>query len=352
MDWMDGFEWDGGLPRAVGFGATGEQHIDDLGTLSKDGLDRTNDRARQRYTTNFADWRRESADRFLTGLGYRPTGTERHTVYSFRAGMVEFLVPALTLVRGLFPLPYEAFSWLFSPRSLDLMCAPVERLGHWTVATAHVRRHGAGKQRSMTESLTWASLYPSANASWRSVYSGVTTGEMHIELPAASVRVLPKGITRNGVVYVTELLVNAVLAHESPFPFAADAPNAFLWSTLSESLGPKLNDYRDSLPAHPLSESLRMSDDEWLEIEPLCLNKRKNPGRPGRPARLNPRDLVDSLIVRAATGARWQEVAVGSLRGYSIEQAWRNWGADGRLEPVLAALSALRGGRITARAAV
>ena len=350
MDWLDGFEWDGGLPRAVGFGATGEQHIDDLGTLSKDGLDRTNDRARQRYTTNFADWRRESADRFLTGLGYRPTATERHTVYSFRAGMVEFLVPALTLVRGLFPLRSEAFSWLFSPRSLSLLCAPIERLGHWSVVTNRVRRDGAGTQRPMTESLTWASLYPSANASWRSVYSAAMNGRMHIDLPAASVRVLPKGITRNGVVYVTELVVSALLAHEDPFSFADKAPSAFLWSTMSESLGPRLNDYRDSVSRHPFSEALRMSDEEWLAIQALCMANKNNSDRPGRAARLNQRDLVDSFIVRAATGARWQEVAVGSLRPYSVEQSWKNWRVRGRLDLVLAAISAMRGGRIAARA--
>lgn len=346
MDWLDCFEWVNGAPRAVGRAGDDVERIHDLSMLAKDGLVSLDSGIRDQITTNFADWHRVSADRFLTGIGCKPTGTEGHSVYSFRAGGMEFLVPALAVLRGLFPLPPAAFSWILSPRSLDLLCAPIERLGHWSVLTTQVRRdRGAGTQRPMIESLTWASLYPSAYEAWRSASAAMKDGRMHIELPMASVRVLPKGIKHKGVFYVTQFVVSAVQAHERPHEFAGDAPSSFLWSTRSEPIGPKLNDYRESSEPHPLANALSLSDEEWRAIEPLCAAKKKDAKRPGRSARLNPRHLVDSFIVRAATGARWEQVARGSLRAYSVERSWANWRTDGRLHTVLSSISALRGER-------
>ena len=342
MGWLDGFEWQAGRLLARVITPDGRELLDDFGQLTTRGLPEGDYESRAPFTSEFSTWRRESADRYLAGVGLRTTSSTRHTVFTFRHGRTVFVVPALAVFRGLFPLIPDAFGHAFSPRSLEVLCTPVERNGHWSVVMPEQTGVYRARFRTATvESLTWASLYPSARQTWVSVYHGMRRGEMNIDLPKATARILLRGVRAANTVYVTDLRVSAVLAQDPPFEFAAKGPSSFLWTTNASPLGAVPNAYYAQTKQHALASSLALTDAQWAKIEPICFN---DCAKTGRPVRLDMRALVDSFVLRAKTGERWANVAIPPLAAAQVEAAWNGWKNDGRLQRVLGAINEMRTG--------
>lgn len=340
MGWLDGFEWQAERPLARVIAPNGPELLDDFALLATRGLPAGTYESRAPFTSDFSTWQRESADRYLAGVGLKPTSATLHAVFSFRHGWTEFLVPALAVFRGLFPLIPDAFGYAFSPRSLEVLCTPVERNGHWSVVLPEqTGAHRAKFRVSTLESLTWASIFPSARQTWASVHQGIRRGEMNIELPQAAARILLRGVKAGNTVFVTDMRVSAVLAMDNPFEFAARAPSSFLWTTNATPLGPHTNAYYGQQEQHVLAESLALTDAQWAKIKPICSSDCE---KTGRPVRLDLRALVDSFVLRAMTGERWANVALPPLAPGQVEKAWTGWKTDGRLQRVLAACEQLR----------
>lgn len=340
MEWLESFEWPARSPLARVITPEGIELIEDFGVLATRGLPKGDYESRAPFTAEFATWHRESADRYLAGVGLKSSSATEHTVFSFHHGRTEFLVPALAVFRGLFPLVPDAFGHAFSPRSLEVLCTPVERKGHWSVVMPEQTGvYRARFRAASVESLTWASLFPSAKRTWASVYQGMQRGAMNIELPAATARILLRGVRSGNTVFVTDMCVSAVLALDVPYEFAAEASGSFLWSTAATPLAPHPNAYFAQAEPHNLAASLALTDAQWAALEPTCST---TGSKPGRPARLHLRSLVDSFVLRDKTGERWSSVAVHPLAPAQVEKAWTVWKSDGRLQRVLAAYEQVR----------
>jgi len=340
MDWLDGFEMQAGRPRARVITSGGPELLDDFGLLVNRGLPVGAYRSPTPLKSEFATWRPETAERYLKGFGLKSTTTTQHTVFAFRHGWTEFLVPALAAFRGLFPLIPDAFGHAFSPRSLEVLCTPVERNGHWSVVLPEQTGVYRARFRTPTvESLTWASLFPSARQTWESVYQGMRRGEMTLNLPKARARILLRGVSAGNTVFVTDMRVSALLALDMPYKFASEAPSSFLWTTDETPLEPRPNAYFAQAKQHELAASLALTDAQWAHLEPMCGGHSAKADRPGR---LDLRALVNSFALRANTRERWANVAVPPLTPAQVEQAWTRWRRDGRLQRVLGALAEIR----------
>lgn len=346
MEWLDEFVEEHGVLKAVIATANGNRQLDDLGTLSQVGLPTGDYEWRAPFTTDFSTWEVVSTESYLDALDGLQPSTLKHQIFRFRHGRSTFLVPALALVRGLFPLIPDAFSYAFSLKPLSLLCHPIERNGHWSVAMPDFHGVYRGRFRPPTlESLTWASIYPSAHRMWLSIHQSCRTGNMAVSLPSAKVRLLPFGIRRDGTVFVTSLVVSGVLAEESPFEFAKGAATAFQWNRTGTPLGPHVNRFfEQALGTQALAHQL--TDEEWEVLKELCVPPPKATGR--RP-RDEPRLVAEGLLTRAMTGNLWRDISRAPLTPQTLEQHWYQWRRDGRLHELVQGLRRLRPDDISLR---
>ena len=338
-EWLDGFETAAGRLCAVIRTSAGSRQTSDMGSLCTDGVPAGGVPPRKAFATNFEDWERDSTARYLSPFALTGVATDAHEIYRFRIGRLECLVPALVVLRGLFPLIPDALAYAFTPRPLEALCIPLSRACHWTVAMPNFTGLFRGRFRRPTlESLTWATVFPSARQTWQSVFRAASEGRMAVDLPKASARILLYGVRLGNVVHVTDMKVSSILAQEAPLDLAAGVSPSFLMCTNTEPLAPDANAYYEYKEPNPAAEAVRLTDDEWDRVRAFC----ERPEAPkGRRRRDMPRDIADALVIRAATLLPWTEIPVpiagSSLAGHA--QDWRN---DGRLQKLYAALNELR----------
>lgn len=341
MQWVDGFERSQQGQLVARLRSKEEVfYIDSVGDLAVKGIARNDGVTGKAFTSNFTDWTPASAERYLAGFEALPSHTNRHTVFSLRHGRTEFLVPALVLLRGIFPHIPSAFEYLFTAHSLESLCVPLERNGHWTVAMPDFRGYHRGRFRPATvESLTWASLFPSAHQLWTSVYGHCCNGRINLDLPKANVRILSHGIRVGAVVHVTALDITAVEALEPPFEYASGASPSFLWNRNATPLAPNPNAYYEQGNPAPEASEVSITDDEWTVLGPLLSKPSTARGRKNRDSR---RAIADGLLLRLATGRLWADIATAPLTPRTLEDHWYEWRRSGQLTLLVSALKNLR----------
>lgn len=335
MEWLDGFEMHCGTLVARLVTNAGIRHEENLGTLAKVGVPDGDYEWRAPFTTDFADWACATTEGYLEAFPSLADASSSgsHQIFRFRHGWSDFLVPALVLFRALFPLIPEAFEYAFTPRMLELLCQPLENDGHWSVVLPDFKGVYRGRDRPSTrESLTWGSLFPSANKAWSSVYKNCCQGVLSMSLPLAQARVLPIGIKRGRTVHVTSLTISAVLALEPPFDFASGAANSFLWNRNASPLGPHTNQYQEPAIHRKSSSYTWLTDAEWARVRHVCDPAQSLTGRKPRDCR---RTIADGLLQRYVTGSPWKEIAQIPLTPNALEDHWYQWRKDGRFEVLL-----------------
>lgn len=339
VDWLEGFEVEAGQLKAsvrTGDVSYVSEHLADLRDR---GVPDGGRKIRRAFATYLADWNRVPEERYLAAFPELSATTGKHTVFSLRQGKSEYLIPALVLLRGLFPVVPQALAYAFTPRPLEALCIPITRGGHWTVWMPNLRGlYNARFRRPSVEALTWASLYPSARATWHSVYHAALRGHMSMDLPDATARVVPYGVRVGNTVHVTRLIVNALLAHDSALEFAGNPPKSFVLMTNSEPLAQSPNAYYET---HEATEATRhrLTDDEWARLKPFLERPQAHRGRRARHA---VRDVADGIVIRTVTSLPWAAVpvpiAADALAGHA-----QDWRADGRFEHLMAVMRETRG---------
>lgn len=342
MEWLDGFEMHCETLVARLVTISGSRFENNLGTLAKAGIPDGDYEWRAPFTTDFADWTSAPTSDYLDafpGLADAiSTGT--HQIFRFRHGWSEFLVPALVLFRALFPLIPDAFEYAFTPRMLELLCQPLENDGHWSVVLPDFKGVYRGRDRPATrESLTWCSLFPSANKAWSSVYKNCCQGVFSMSLPLAQARILPIGIRRGRTVHVTSLFISAVLALEPPYDFATGAATSFLWNRSASPLGIRTNQYQEPAVHRRTASYALLTDAEWAHVRHTC-----DPAQSftGRKPQDNRRAIADGLLKRHATGFPWKEIAQIPLTSSALVRHWYQWRKDGRFEALLKLIKDIR----------
>lgn len=339
LGWLEGFDWHAGELKARIRSGGEVRATSAFRELWDDGVPQVDQKIRRALSTDFKDWAQAPMGRYLAAFDGPSATGEDHAVFSFRCGRSEYLVPALVLMRGLFPVVADALAYAFTPRPLEALCLPITRAGHWTVATPDLTGAYNGRfRRPAVESLAWASIYPSARKTWVSVYRAACEGRMSLDLPKATVRVVPYGVRVGRAVHVTRLIVNALLAQEEPERFAAGAARSFVLMTNSEPLAPNPNDYYGNHEGGSATQYC-LTDDEWANVRHFC---EVEGAMKGRPARDSARNIADGLVIRAATSLPWQEIPV-QVAPNALALHSRNWRGDGRLHRLLNALRQTRG---------
>jgi hypothetical protein len=338
VEWMDGFDGAEGDLRAVILSHEGVAETMEPADLRERGAPDGGKRFRKPFTTDFAEWTQVPAARYLAAFPELRCAGESHAVFRVPFGRWEFLVPALVLMRGLFPLIADGFAYAFTPRPLEALCILQSRAGHWTVGLPDFTGVYKGRfRRAQVEALTWASLFPSARNTWNSVLRAAAQGRMALDLPKAVARVLPTGVRVGKTIHVTTLSVNAILATEAPSAFARQAPTSFLFDQHTDPIAPAVNAYYESHEDDAAKE-YRLSDSEWATVSQFC----ERPWLNGRKPRDHARDVADGLLIRAATSLPWPQIPV-PIAGGALALHSKNWRSDGRLRQLLACLRQTRG---------
>ena len=77
-----------------------------------------------------------------------------------------------------------------------------------------------------------------------------------------------------------------------------------------------------------------LSDEQWVQIEPLLPGRKGDPGRSGK----NNRRFVDAIVWIAKTGAPWRDLPERFGRWNSVFQRYNRWCKRGIWERVCEAL--------------
>jgi len=320
----------------------GGEQLSSLGELRARGIPQGGAKAKRAFVTNFGDWTTVPTARYTDVFDELTGASSSHAVYAFRQGGCEYLVPALVLLRGLFPLIPDGFEYAFFPRGLEVLCLPVGRNGHWSVVLPNFTGvYRARFRRPTVEALSWASLFPSGKRAWRSVYAHASLGKVDVDLPDASVSVLVYGHRIGRTVRVTELIVNALEVHEAPFAYVSSVATSFTFNWLSTPLTATPNAFFEQVDTQHKHAHLKLSDEEWEAVRKYV---EVVPPSRGRIPRDGARDVADGLLVRALTNCPWQDIPV-PISGEALTQHWRRWREDGRWVRLYEKVDRLRSGK-------
>lgn len=342
MEFLEGFEYRDGRLAAKLTTPAGIEYLDDMALLRTRGLPEAKSRKVYNHTLNFNELEVTSMDAYIEGIGIN-SDSRNHDVFSYRTPKTTFLIPALALTRGLFPLAPPSFTSLFSPRALLEMCIPLEKNSQWTIEMSSYvyKPKKCAVSLPMRESLTWASLYESAEIAWNSVYKGACHGKMKINLPHATAKVLLQGVedkTKN-TIYVSVFKVSALLAHCKQHSFAQGAPRSFLLHKGTKSLeGEPNNFYHERDTSYSMPLEMFISDTEWQVLDPIFKTKTKV----NENQQLPPRDVANALIKRMVTGAPWTDSFYAPLAPKAGGKRLRAMRLNGQFEEFMDAMKKLR----------
>lgn len=343
MEFLEGFERKNG--RLVGRVATpaGYEYIQDLEQLRTRGLPIAHNEWQDNgivFDVNSLEQVNTSS--YIEGLGINASaGSCTHDVFVCKTQKQQLLIPALAVVRGLFPLVPTAFDTLLSPRGLAEVCAPIEKEGQWTVQTGpRYKPRSRHVPYPMHEALTWAWLFHSGEEAWHSVYKNAAQGRMRISLPAARINALMEGIKHGSTVFVTSMKAAALFAYDAPYPFAEGAPRSFLFHHLAHSLYGPANNYQAVRDApHPVNPEILLTDIEWSQVSTIF--GKKHHGSGGRQT-IPRRELADAFLKRMATKASWASSVYAPLRPFAVGRQWRRHFLSGQLQEFVEAMRELR----------
>jgi transposase len=341
VEWLDGFVWQHSVLKARVLTSQGTDMVDELGALRTRGVPIGAKRIRTKVPrTDFSTWRLTCPSRYFEAIHPLQPESLAHQVFTFNLGRQECLVPALVLFRALFPLVSKGVAAAFTTRPLEILCTPIERNGHWSVAMPDFRGvYNARHRRPTLEALTWAMLFPTARLAWQSVYKHASNGVMGLDLPKASANISPYGIRNGKSILVTELRVNALLALENPYESVPRASRSFLLNRNAEPLEGNPHSFYEQSECKNESnfEDLRISDQEWDALAPGLAREHRG----GRAARYRPRDIADALLIRHITKTGWAKIPC-EISGDSPSGFAREWRRSGKHEHLLGTLRTFR----------
>lgn len=342
MEWLEKFEMHNGHLAGKVLTRAGTEYITDMGEFATRGVPLAMPyKKSDPINSDFSTWQAGPSDAYRKGIGLDTHSSScEHTVFKVEHARKAYFIPALVVARALFPLVPVAFEYIFTPRNLEVLCTLLESNGYWSVALPDFSAKRQQTFRGSTsDAMTWTYLYPSARKTWASAYQNAVKGRIEITLPMARIRLLPAGIEKDGIVYVTHLNLCALLALEEPFEFAENAPSSFLWRPLATPFPGRLNKYPEQTDESArVDESILLSDDEWANVEPICAITKAS----GRPQRDSRREIANSCLKRLATNAPWTSSVYAPFGSKTAHTHWVKWRKSGQLTQFLSAMRVLR----------
>lgn len=335
MDWVEGLDRHDGRLVARAAGTDQLKRLVDLNAMRLTGM--TSARLRRaRIDTDLGTWSTSSAREYLAGFGLDLDVEERHQVFAITHDGIRYLIPALVLMQAIFRPFHLLANFLFVPHGLELLCTPdltgnepSVHLMRGTLDT-HSRRRA-----SIRQPLSWFWCFPTARNCWDSCYSYACKGQLAMDLPIGSIRLVIKGKLLEGTCYVTECSTIQVNAQEHPHEFAKDHCTLITFHD-----GTNLGDARRGKRSRPtpLSDSKLLirdgiwdlSNEEWAAIKPIVTIATSNPDSYRKH---DLRFVLDGIIEKIGTGIPWQKMrykagdwcnAHGQYRKLLLSGQWEN----------------------------
>lgn len=308
-----------------------------ISELKDRGLPNDVSTRRSRLDIDFSEWSKVASNEYCGAFGVPndPSMQDRHLMFSSTIGKRRFLVPALVWIRALFRPCGRMLPLVFGPHFLD----NVSRVEvSQRPARAHLDTYwadfkSATRNSSSDDAVTWMRAYPSAANMAASVFSHALQGQIGIELPRGTARLVLNGRQIRDTLFVTQMSVLAVETNEEPFGIFNGTKSRFvLRGTSSENISANAIHSGDiiSIPAHP-DNSTDLTDNEWEALRPLFQTRK-------RPQLIDHRAILDGLLTKLSTAKPWKAIAYRSGNHLNAKYAFRRWTSNGTLLKTLEAL--------------
>lgn len=326
MEWATGLSVQNGELMAEFAASSGRKKVADLPSLAIRGLP-SSATHRRKVCTDFSTWKSVSGISYLNAFTRRHQGTQNHQFFQFSDGGVDFVVPALALMRAFFRPTKFVLPEMFLPQGIEHICIPGNNSAHCELAPSQswaVKRR-TKKRASGFLPLSWLFSFPSARAMCESLHSHAIAGRLGMSLPTAKVQAVVRGRKLKNSFYVTELRLISLDALESPFDFAAMHCTTIPFYSVKNLCrdGKRLEPLRDSTMRHRPNGEFAVSDQEWKLIEPLLtpkLNKHRTH---------NARLQFDGVVEKVGTGVPWRKMRYLTGTWETASSALQRWKKSG-----------------------
>jgi hypothetical protein len=333
MELITGIDWREGKTVALATVCWNKTSDVELSELASRGLP-DSDALLRRYILDLRKFRCASFEEYAFVFN-RPTLEKyRHSTWSVLCGRTRLVIPALALLRAFIRPGQVLFPKLFKPQSLDDVCEFSKNDNEYFVQSL-IRLGDIRNTHNKTfmGPLSWFYCFPSARRAWASVYQSAKKGRLHFELPKATMTVSLRGMRVGATIYVTQLGLIGIEAHEDPLEFAMGH------SLFIEASPTRSKAYMRNAQDEPVAiEFQELSDAEWDSIGPLLIRENRVPHIDYRP-------LLNCVLQKLSTTVSWQTAA--ELNNVTVTQAatvLSRWQADKRLDRVVERLSEIRYG--------
>lgn len=254
---------------------------------------------------------------YLKGIGHSHLSVEGQEVYALTTNLGAVVVPAQLLIVAMFGTNALTRPYLLSPLGMHMaMQSFPHGRGVQLVETPMNPIRGADDREYARKKLQWALNYPSAAASWGSLYARAASGRVGLRLPRAEARLKVTGVTDGESLYATAVSLVALTATEEPMEFArGKVPREFVFHEglnrefpSGRSVGPPASTYA---PFRRATSGDALTDAQWRRVEPLVRDALapSNPNFPGQPLRFPLRYLFDILSFKFGLPVPWSKVA-------------------------------------------
>lgn len=334
MDWATGLVFQNGKLMAEFADSSGRKTVADLPSLAAHGLP-SSATHRRTVSTDFSTWKNVGGASYLSAVALPQQGTTNHQFFQFSDDGVEFVVPALALMRAFFRPTQFVLPEMFMPQGIERICTPGNKehceiiVGDWSSRFRTIHR------ASGFLPLSWLYSFPSARAMSGSLHGHALAGDLGMSLPLAKAQAAAHGLQIGKAFYVTELRLVSLDALELPFDFAEKHCTTipFLSAKNPCQDGKRAAPLRDTnIRPHPDGVFLT-SDEEWKVLEPVLAT---NP----HPRQTHDvRRLLDGIVEKVGTGVAWRKMRCQTGNwgtASSALQRWKKSGVWAQVLPVLA----------------
>jgi hypothetical protein len=292
--------------------------------------------SRMSGTTCFSRWKLVDATEYLSEMAIEADPADnRHQIFEVDHNGLRLVLPAILVLKALFKPSATVFEYLFRPSGMDMLLAPKHANGSMSVVLLpqRIRQHVPVGDTTF-ERFQWLYCFPSAQASFYSVYGYATSGIVGLKLPKAEVDIWLKGRLIGNRFFASNLNIARCAPLEAPFDWAGWQPKGFRLKCppTSEQLNPILVD--SELIEGPAGWEL--SDEEWALVEHLFPSGPRL--RSGKPAR----DFVGAILTKLGTGAGWACVNSRFGTTSAVSSFYQNSRKSGRWDKVITILMEMR----------
>ena len=324
--WATGLVFQNGKLMAEFADSRGRTTVAALPDLASHGLP-TLATHRRKVATDFSRWTSVSGAPYLKAFKLPRQDADGHEFFQFSADGIEFVVPALALMRAFFRPTRYVLPLMLLPQGIEHICIPGDDNGHCGLSSSESwpsKRHTKDRASGVLP-LSWLYSFPSARGMCGSLHGHALAGHLGMSLPLAKAHAVLHGLKIGKSFYVTDFRIMSLDALEPPFDFAENHSRAIPFYSVNNKCvgGRRAKPLRDREVRPNQTGTFAVSDPEWDAIEPLLTTKR-NAFR-SHDARLQ----FDGVVEKVGTGVSWRNMSWSTGTWETASSALQRWKKNG-----------------------